>query len=261
MSEIIPFTSGEWNIRVVTIDDEPWFVAADVLKALDVDRTALRRLDGDDKGVYSIHTHGGEQEATIITEPGLYLLVLSSRKPEAKAFKRWITHEVIPAIRKTGGYGQPDLSSPQGVLALAEQYHKTALELVAVTERAVKAENVVASIESKAGITLTEFHKHYFSDARAKDFFETMYRLGLLIDQRGARGRDDKGRLKNGHQHRHPTAKGKRWLYLRGSEDNNGIRRESVRVRPGTPETELRDFLTGHGLTPNRNEIGKEIAA
>lgn len=74
--------------------------------ALGLDRTQIRRLDEDEKGVYSTHTPGGEQEKTIINEPGLYSLVLGSRKPEAKAFKRWITHEVIPAIRKHGGREQ-----------------------------------------------------------------------------------------------------------------------------------------------------------
>lgn len=65
---------------------------------------ALERLDEDEKGVSSIYTPGGKQEMAIVNEPGLYALVLGSRKPEAKAFKRWITHEIIPAIRKHGGY-------------------------------------------------------------------------------------------------------------------------------------------------------------
>lgn len=65
---------------------------------------SLRRLDDDEKGTSSICTPGGQQEMSIVNEPGLYALVLGSRKPEAKAFKRWITHEVVPAIRKHGGY-------------------------------------------------------------------------------------------------------------------------------------------------------------
>lgn len=92
------------QIRTITRDGEPWFVAADVCRALEIDRTQTRRLDEDEKGVYLTQTPGGQQELTIINEPGLYTLVLGSRKPEAKAFKRWITHEVIPAIRKTGQY-------------------------------------------------------------------------------------------------------------------------------------------------------------
>ena len=96
-------------MRAVTLEGEPWFVAADVCRALEIDNTATRRLDEDEKAALRLtqtSSNGTEQgrDVTIINEPGLYALVLSSRKPEAKAFKRWITHEVIPSIRKTGGY-------------------------------------------------------------------------------------------------------------------------------------------------------------
>ena len=74
---------------------------------------AVSKLDEDEKGISLIDTLGGEQKLGIVNESGLYALVLSSRKPEAKAFKRWITHEVIPSIRKTGGYiaGQETMGS------------------------------------------------------------------------------------------------------------------------------------------------------
>lgn len=105
MNEMQIFEREEFGqIRTTTIDGEPWFVASDVCRALEIDRTAARRLDDDEKGVRSIHTPGGPQDVTIVNEPGLYTLVLGSRKPEAKAFKRWITHEVLPSIRKTGAY-------------------------------------------------------------------------------------------------------------------------------------------------------------
>lgn len=117
---IIPFTSGEWQIRAVQVGGEIKFVTSDVLKSLEVDRTALRRVDDDDKGVYSIHTPGGDQTVSVVTEPGLYDLVLSSRKPEAKAFKRWITHEVIPAIRKTGSFSVEQVTRKQLALAVLE---------------------------------------------------------------------------------------------------------------------------------------------
>ena len=95
------------QLRTTTKDGEPWFVAADVCRALDLGRTwnALQRLDEDEKGTSLISTPGGEQNFSIVSEPGLYALVLGSRKPEAKAFKRWVTHDVLPAIRQTGGYG------------------------------------------------------------------------------------------------------------------------------------------------------------
>ena len=93
-------------VRSILIDGDPWFVAADVCKALEIEKTnrALSRLDDDEKGAHSVSTPGGRQRMSIISESGLYSLILGSRKPEAKAFKRWITHEVIPSIRKHGAY-------------------------------------------------------------------------------------------------------------------------------------------------------------
>lgn len=99
------------NVRTMKINGEPWFVAVDVCRALEISNPtmALDRLDPDEKMTLSLtegHSgqRGGAQQVNIVNEPGLYVLIIGSRKPEAKAFKRWITHEVIPTIRKTGGY-------------------------------------------------------------------------------------------------------------------------------------------------------------
>lgn len=105
MNELQVFESAQFGqVRTVQKDGEPWFVAADVCRALEVGEAhvAMRRLDDDEKGRFSIPTLGGNQEMSIVNEPGLYSLVLGSRKPEAKSFKRWITHEVIPSIRRHG---------------------------------------------------------------------------------------------------------------------------------------------------------------
>lgn len=107
MNELKIFENPHFgSIRTILKDGEPWFVAADVCGALEIrnNRDAIERLDADEKGVALTDTLGGQQEMTIVSESGLYALVLGSRKPEAKAFKRWVTHEVIPAIRKHGGY-------------------------------------------------------------------------------------------------------------------------------------------------------------
>lgn len=95
------------QVRVVDVDGEPWFVAKDVCECLELGnpRTSIALLDEDEKGVHTMDTPGGAQEMSIVSEAGLYSLILRSRKPEAKAFKRWITHEVLPSIRKTGQYG------------------------------------------------------------------------------------------------------------------------------------------------------------
>lgn len=109
MNQITPFNYGDNLIRVVNDETtgEPLWVAKDVCKILGMDnhRQALSRLDDDEKnGVILNDSMGREQTATAVNESGLYSLILSSRKPEAKPFKRWVTHEVLPAIRKTGTY-------------------------------------------------------------------------------------------------------------------------------------------------------------
>ena len=102
MNNIQVFTSQHCGqVRVVMRDGEPLFIAADVCRALDVDnnRQAVSRLDEDEKGVILNDTNRGKRSMAVVSEPGLYALVLGSRKPEAQSFRRWITHEVLPAIR------------------------------------------------------------------------------------------------------------------------------------------------------------------
>lgn len=116
------------QLRVISIDGEPWFVASDVCAVLDLSNTtkALLRLDEDEKQVIDFATlnsiQGRENQTlsdfdpktvNIINESGLYSLILTSRKPEAKQFKKWVTAEVLPAIRKTGRYQHPAASQPQ----------------------------------------------------------------------------------------------------------------------------------------------------
>lgn len=95
------------EFRVVDRDGEPWFVLAEVCRKIGIVQpaSAARTLDDEEKDVLSVHTPGGYQSVTIINESGLYSLILSSRKPEAKAFKKWVTSEVLPSIRRTGFYG------------------------------------------------------------------------------------------------------------------------------------------------------------
>jgi len=107
MNDMIVFSNENLgSVRTVNRDGEPWFVANDVCKVLEMGnpRQALSRLDADERDVHIMDTPGGEQRINIISESGLYAFILTSRKPQAHAFKRWITHDVIPAIRKTGHY-------------------------------------------------------------------------------------------------------------------------------------------------------------
>ena len=105
-NEVVPFQFGLFEVRTVVIDGEPWFVAGDVCECLGLNdhNQSTRYLDDDEKGMFSLQTPGGIQRNVCVNEPGLYSLILRSRKTEAKRFKRWVTHEVLPTIRKTGQY-------------------------------------------------------------------------------------------------------------------------------------------------------------
>jgi prophage antirepressor-like protein len=147
--QLVPFDFEGRPVRVVTDSQgEPWFVAADVLATIGLDRKALERLDEDEKGVSSIHTPGGGQEMTTVNEPGLYTLVLGSRKAEAKRFKRWVTHEVLPSIRKTGSYAVPGALAS---LPAPTQDRVTALLLIG--EAVAKVPGVKAGIAMAATLT------------------------------------------------------------------------------------------------------------
>ncbi|WP_339195181.1 BRO family protein [Aeribacillus sp. FSL W8-0870] len=105
------FTYGETQVRTVVQNGEVLFVGKDVCDILEIknSRDALGRLDEDEKGVVLIDTPGGKQQMLCVNEAGLYSLILGSRKPEAKQFKRWVTHEVLPSIRKHGAYMTEDV--------------------------------------------------------------------------------------------------------------------------------------------------------
>ena len=103
---MLPFVYQENQVRVVKIDEEPWFVAKDVCDVLGISkyRDAIAKLDADERLSVFVDTVGGQQKASAVNEFGLYSLVFKSNKPEAHAFKRWVTHELIPSVRKTGSY-------------------------------------------------------------------------------------------------------------------------------------------------------------
>ncbi len=109
MNQLFNYEGKE--VRTVTVEGEPWFVAKDVCEVIGVDRTVVRRVDGEDKTTVHL-THTGSSyssDTVVINESGLYTLILGSRKPEARKFKRWVTAEVLPTIRKTGMYATDTL--------------------------------------------------------------------------------------------------------------------------------------------------------
>lgn len=121
MSTLQMLSYKQNEVRMVMQDDGPWWVLKDVCEILELKQShrVAARLDDDEKGGTFLTTPGGDQEMTIINESGLYSVILRSNKPEAKAFKRWITHEVLPSIRRTGGYQTP-ISEAELLVRLAQ---------------------------------------------------------------------------------------------------------------------------------------------
>lgn len=153
MNEVKIFENEKFGeIRTVVINGEPWFVAADVCRALEISnsRDAVQRLDEDEKGVVLTDTRGGQQSMTAINEPGLYVLVLGSRKPESNEFKRWITHDVIPTIRKTGGYVNNDELFIETYFSQVEESTKAMLRATLATVREVNEKN--RQLEQTVGV-------------------------------------------------------------------------------------------------------------
>lgn len=153
--KLMPFDYEGREIRVVKDDQgDPWFVAADVCAVLQLPEThkAVSRLDDDEKDRNSIPTPGGSQSMTVVSESGLYNLVLGSRKAEAKRFKRWVTHEVLPAIRKTGSYAVP------AIAALPAPTQDRVTSLLLIGEAVAKVPGVKAGIAMAA--TLTCIHEN-----------------------------------------------------------------------------------------------------
>lgn len=125
MNSLQVFNSPEFGqLRTVEIDGEVWFVLRDICNVLDVRNISdtASRLEKDEVGKTDIvDSAGRNQEVNIINESGLYSVILRSNKAEAKNFKRWVTHEVIPSIRKTGGYSLPQRMSPNEIIAQIAQ--------------------------------------------------------------------------------------------------------------------------------------------
>lgn len=120
-------TGKSMAVSVLEKGGQAWFVATDVCTALGLHRTAIRRLDDDEKDVHKTHTPGGLQEVAVINESGLYSLIFSSNKAAAKTFKKWVTKDVIPSIRKHGGYinGQ-EVLKPEDLQETLQVIHEEA---------------------------------------------------------------------------------------------------------------------------------------
>ncbi len=138
MNEIIPLNFELNEVRLIQdANGDPWWVVKDVCAILNISnyRDALNRLEDDERGSVKVDTPGGPQEMSTVNEPGLYTLIIRSNKPDAKKFKRWITHEVLPSIRKTGKYEIETLSEIDLIIKSAQALKKIELKQIEHDER------------------------------------------------------------------------------------------------------------------------------
>ena len=166
MNDLQIFTYEGMPLRTVEKDGEIWWVLKDVCGVLGIVKTdrVAARLDDDEKGAHLVSTPSGNQNMTIVNEPGLYSVILRSDKPEAKNFKRWVTHEVLPSIRRTGSYSlaQAQPMTPAQLLAAQAQV------LVEMEQRMDQMQAHAAALESKVDTAMKAFSRpaadHWTSD-------------------------------------------------------------------------------------------------
>ena len=197
MNKISTFNNPEFGaVRTTTINDEPYFVGKDVAIALGYERptdAARKHIDPEDRGVAKIETLSGTQEMTVINESGLYSLILSSKLPTAKKFKRWITHDVIPAIRKTGGYvndtaqfvdyyfGQLEPNQKQALTMMFDESKRMSDQLKEQAPKVLFANAVETAHTSILVGDLAKIIKQNGTDIGQKRLFDWMRRNGYLI--------------------------------------------------------------------------------
>lgn len=213
MSEIQVFNNPQFGeIRTAGTAEEPLFCLADVCKALELTPSKVaQRLEKDVLSKYPLQTAGGIQELNFVNEVGLYDVILDSRKPEAKAFRKWVTSEVLPSIRKTGQYtvsssesSQPAADRPCASVQEVEasirwiEFQRTSLGLdKQAVKRLIKREGKrlglpvagrmsMESIPSTEGATssATELLRYHDFEATAMEFNRLMVRYGLLVEKR-----------------------------------------------------------------------------
>lgn len=237
MDKLQIFCFRENQLRTFIKDGEPWFVAKDVCSVLEITnpRDAVERLDHDEKGVVLTDTLGGKQNITYINEAGLYTLVLGSRKPEAKHFKRWVTHEVLPSIRKHGLYATDDLLNDPDLAIKAF----TALKEERVKNKALKAK----AEQDKPKVLFADSVTASSSSILVGDLSKIIKQNGVDIGEiRLWQWLRDKGYAikEKGHSYNMPTQKS---MDLKVMEVKEGIRMNSE----GDSKITKTTLITGKG--------------
>ncbi|MBD7944748.1 phage antirepressor KilAC domain-containing protein [Psychrobacillus sp. Sa2BUA9] len=197
MNQLQMFDFDKHSIRVIEKNGTPWFVATDVCDVLSLTNPtmALSRLDNDERTKFNL---GRQGETNIVNEYGLYSLILASRKPEAKQFKRWVTHEVIPSIRKHGAYMTPDtleqaIANPDFTIGLLtslkeERLKREAFEALIEHQKpkVLFADAVQASHTSILVGDLAKLLKQNGIDVGQKRLFEWLRENGYLVKRKGS---------------------------------------------------------------------------
>ena len=187
MANIQVFEYQNNKVRTVDVDGEAWFVLKDVCEVLHLGTTAkvAERLDDDEKGMNQIHTPGGTQNVTVVNESGLYHVILRSDKPEAAPFRRWVTNDVLPAIRKTGSYNAPQLTRSQllatALIAAHEELEETDKQIETMKPKALFADAVSASKKSILVGELAKLLSQNGINIRQNRLFDWMRKNGYLI--------------------------------------------------------------------------------
>jgi len=207
MNEIKIFENTQFGqIRVIERDGEPWFVGKDVAEILGYSNTRdalAKHVDEDDKGVAKCDTLGGAQEVAIINESGLYSLVLRSNLPAAKQFKRWVTSEVLPAIRKSGGYIKADAGmTPEEIMARAYLIAEETINRLEQKNRTLTANVSRLTVETQIMAPKAAYFDQLVDRNLLTSFRETAKQLGVkekafirwLLDRKYIY-RDQKGKL------------------------------------------------------------------
>lgn len=174
MSNVTPFSFEQYAVRTIEQHGQAWFIASDVAAALEYRMASdmTRTLDDDEKGTQIVRTPSGDQEMLVINESGLYSAILRSRKASAKRFKKWVTSEVLPAIRKSGSYAAPAPRPLKALPGLSTDQQdaikglvKARVEALPQNKQAKAAITCWSALKSKFGCTYKEIESAQFAEA------------------------------------------------------------------------------------------------
>jgi len=241
MNQVTKMFEGE-KIRIIEKKNEAWFVASDVCKVLDIKNTsqAINKLDDDERSMFNI---GRQGYSNIVNEFGLYNLVLTSRKPEAKQFKRWITHEVLPSIRKTGMYmtdkiAQEITNNPEIIHFLAEQVakinttnneqHEKTNEKLETIDNKIEGEYVTPQDLYAINYAIKVKSEKFVDDAGIQITIDTALAGDIYEQAKASKKEKEQRKYDIGKIKRKMLVLVKKHLDMKGNAPNNHIKRKDV---------------------------------